>query len=97
MVVLAFSITPKRILHDWVAGHRDVREVCHEKAANAHFHESGIKCECDNFVADSPFDKGSTTGISFVFHFGIAQNNTIQGKLFCNSAVVCLLRGPPYC
>lgn len=97
LVIFAFSITPKRFLHDWVAGHRDGREVCHEKAANPHFHEIGIKCECDNFVADSPFDKGATIYISVIFQFGIAQDNSIPGKLFLNTAEVCFLRGPPHC
>jgi hypothetical protein len=53
LVVFAYSITPKIVLHNLVANHIDKGKVL-----NGHLDElsaSGFNCKCDNLVAESPF------------------------------------------
>ncbi|HSC36259.1 MAG TPA: hypothetical protein VLD19_00260 [Chitinophagaceae bacterium] len=54
LILLVFSITPKQVLHDWLANHRDTSmHCCHEGIV--HFSADGFHCNCDNLVAESPF------------------------------------------
>jgi len=49
------GITPKSLLHDSFATHKDFGVNCKEKSGAVHFHAAGVKCDCDNFVIDAPF------------------------------------------
>jgi hypothetical protein len=52
--VFAFSITPKIILHQFVANHKDTPFASnYEKTAQ--IHRAGLNCNCDNQVVESPF------------------------------------------
>lgn len=52
--VFAFSVTPKIILHNLVADHRDTpRSQNHSK--DQQLSKTGFNCNCDNLVVESPF------------------------------------------
>jgi hypothetical protein len=54
LAVFAFSITPKIILHHFVANHEDTPYTSNfEKTAQ--IHKAGFNCSCENQVVESPF------------------------------------------
>jgi hypothetical protein len=54
LAVFAFSITPKIILHNVVANHKDTPFASNFEK-NAQFSKAGFNCSCDNLVVESPF------------------------------------------
>lgn len=92
LLVFAYSITPKIVLHNLVADHIDKRKVL-----KSHLNElstAGFNCKCDNLVAESPFIPAEiftpevfTAYISSIY----AENITFtsRNQLFSE------LRGPP--
>jgi hypothetical protein len=64
LAVFAFSITPKIILHHFVANHKDTPFASNfEKTAQ--LTKAGFNCNCDNQVVESPFT--DDIGPSLVF------------------------------
>jgi hypothetical protein len=55
LVLFAFSITPKQVLHDITVNHKDT----HEKLSAHDFHstlqKSGYHCNTEDLVVESPF------------------------------------------
>jgi hypothetical protein len=94
LAVFAFSITPKILLHNFVANHKDTPFTSNfEKTAQ--FHKAGFNCSCDNLVVESPFtDDFSPVQITVQTFFPsrIARdiNNFRNGYHFYLT-----LRGPP--
>lgn len=54
IVMLLFSITPKRFLHDLIADHKDTVTTAVNDGKD-HIDHHGFRCNCDNLVATSPF------------------------------------------
>lgn len=54
VLILAFSITPKKFLHDLVADHQDDITIA-VNDGHDHIDHHGFNCNCDNLVATSPF------------------------------------------
>lgn len=54
IVMLLFSITPKRFLHDLIADHKDTVTIATNDGKD-HIDHHGFRCDCDNLVATSPF------------------------------------------
>lgn len=54
LTVFAFSITPRQVLHDWLANHKDTSHHCDYRGIT-HFGVNEFHCNCDNLVAESPF------------------------------------------
>jgi hypothetical protein len=54
LVLFAFSITPKKTLHDLVADHIDWSGVCAAPCKD-HIEPTGPHCEVAQLVAESPF------------------------------------------
>ena len=54
LAVFAFSITPKIILHNVVANHKDTPFASNAEK-NAQLNKAGFNCNCDNLVVESPF------------------------------------------
>jgi hypothetical protein len=54
LAVLAFSVTPKILLHNLVADHKDtpIKSNCSNQEQ---FSKAGFNCNCDNLVVESPF------------------------------------------
>lgn len=63
MLVMAFSITPKKFLHDLVADHQDDITIAINDGHD-HIDHHGFNCNCDNLVATSPFTE-HTNNIQF--------------------------------
>ena len=54
LMVFAFSVTPKILLHNLVANHKD-SEIKSNFSNEEQFSKSGFNCNCDNLVVESPF------------------------------------------
>ena len=54
LAVFAFSVTPKILLHDLVADHKDSPRS-HNNSKEQQFSKKGFNCNCDNLVVESPF------------------------------------------
>jgi hypothetical protein len=53
LVLFALSITPKKVLHDWIVCHND--GVTHLQKTDAQLNKAGFNCNVQNLVAESPF------------------------------------------
>ncbi len=92
-VVFAFAITPKRFLHNLAADHKDT----YSKPADGktEFSKAGIYCQCDNFVAASPFTATDVKPeIKLPFIFVSYQEEMSSPDLF-SAHIFFKLRGPP--
>jgi hypothetical protein len=54
LIIFGFSITPKIILHNIVANHKDTPFQSGDNAS-AQLYAAGFNCNCDNLVVESPF------------------------------------------
>ncbi|HLK30081.1 MAG TPA: hypothetical protein VKT28_15985 [Puia sp.] len=54
LMVFAFSVTPKILLHNLVADHRDTPRS-HNNSKEQQLSKTGFNCNCDNLVVESPF------------------------------------------
>ncbi|HVM87856.1 MAG TPA: hypothetical protein VMT76_06680 [Puia sp.] len=54
LIVFAFSVTPKILLHNLVADHRDT-PLAHNYSHDQQVSKTGFNCNCDNLVVESPF------------------------------------------
>jgi hypothetical protein len=54
LMVFAFSVTPKILLHNLVADHRDTPRS-HNSSKEQQLSKTGFNCNCDNLVVESPF------------------------------------------
>src|SRR5258706_15372699 len=72
LLVFAFSITPKKFLHDAIANHED-KVVLISPGDTPQFSNTGFICKCDNLVAESPF-----TDESVYFDFAPLQLFSVQ-------------------
>ena len=94
LILFAFSITPKKVLHDLVVDHADTIVSDHSEEFS-HFHTTGFHCNLDNLVAESPF-----TAQHDHFEFIPVLSFPVQQEAFLYSyyADTCFfseLRGPP--
>jgi len=55
LVVFTLSVTPKRLLHNMVAGHKDRIGNSITQGPNDYFQKAFFSCHCDDLVAESPF------------------------------------------
>jgi|SRR6185369_6625473 len=94
LVLFAFSITPKKTLHDLVTNHRDT----HIKLANPTqdlVAKAGFNCPVENLVAESAFTNQDN-------HFEFVQLTLFPGKqgstlysFYSTPRFFFGLRGPP--
>jgi|ERR1022692_3246802 hypothetical protein len=54
LAVFAFSVTPKILLHNLVADHKDT-PIKSNLSNQEQFSKAGFNCNCDNLVVESPF------------------------------------------
>lgn len=54
MALFAFAITPRIILHDAVAHHKDTPFATNDKQ-DAQLNKAGFNCNCESLVVESPF------------------------------------------
>ena len=95
LVIFAFSIIPKKLLHHLFANHKDTRY----KPAPGHTHQQKIntgyiQCPCDDLVVECPFisDNNIKTSISFSFTLQLSETtNSFNSSIPLSFG----LRGPP--
>jgi hypothetical protein len=94
LLVFAFSITPKKALHDLIANHKD--KSFSSSSGALEFNKAGYQCKCDNTVAESPFiHQNSAVEIaSFIFYNG--YNHIIPDGPYSFNQFFFELRGPPF-
>jgi hypothetical protein len=60
LLLFAFSITPKKPLHDFFANHKDT-PVKSSGNKTEQFSQAGFNCNCENLVVEFPFAASSFT------------------------------------
>jgi hypothetical protein len=95
LVLFTFSITPKRFIHDVLAQHTDSKVICNNDISEKHFHESGIKCECDQLVVESPFLQTIVAFHSNITHCYFITSQLFVQHYFSIHHTLVSLRGPP--
>ncbi|HTB52809.1 MAG TPA: hypothetical protein VK718_08535 [Ferruginibacter sp.] len=65
LVLFAFSVTPRNILHELFANHTDETTLS-KKSDAAQLKKLDLLCKCDNLVVESPF-------IESIIHFECAS------------------------
>ena len=92
--IFAFSITPKIILHNVVANHKDTPFASNSEK-KAQINKAGFNCNCDNLVVESPFTDQHEPFEIIINHFflpPIIKNiNSVKTVVQYYPA----LRGPP--
>jgi hypothetical protein len=93
LLIFAFSITPKKALHDLIADHKD--KSFSSSSGILQFNKAGYQCKCDNTVAGSPFThQGSSVEVSS-FKFNNGYNHVIPDGCYSFNQFFFELRGPP--
>jgi hypothetical protein len=94
LVIFAFSITPKKLLHDLVANHRD-KNVAASFSNIIKISTDGFLCKCDNLVAESPFtETAQAIEVLKAPSFAI-QESTVPSRFYIATHFFFSLRGPP--
>lgn len=92
LLVFAYSITPKIVLHNIVADHVDKNKVLSDSQTEVS--SAGIHCKIDNLVAESPFVAAAAVENSVQsFH----SSSFFETQTRCSSfaQLFAALRGPP--
>jgi hypothetical protein len=92
LVVFAYSITPKIVLHNLVANHADNKKVLDSNATE--LSAAGFNCKCDNLVAESPFvpEEVHINSIAPIF---FSFSETPESGFYSSDRLFSELRGPP--
>jgi hypothetical protein len=95
LVLFVCSITPKRYLHHWFADHTDaaLHTACHEDGIHAK--ADGFNCDCNNWVATTPFTEAVTHFNLTPPHLYAVQNGLHLPGICFVQQVRTGLRGPP--
>ena len=98
LVVFAFSITPQKTIHDFVAPHKDPTKCdVHIKAPIEQVENTQLHCTFDFQVATTPFVNYNFTIDIPVQLVARAQNDTYQETQIYSSFITKESRGPPHC
>ena len=94
LVLFAFSVTPKLLLHNLVANHKDT-PLKSSTNKTQQFDVAGFNCACDNLVVESPFVENFIAAeIITPSFFSRHINPEIKNFISVNQFYVGL-RGPP--
>ena len=94
LCVFSLAITPKRLLHNLLANHKDTYAKSSEKG-QTQLAKAGINCPCDNLVAISPFDEaGKMADLQVPLSF-IAYREYYAYAYIYSISFFIELRGPP--
>jgi hypothetical protein len=94
LIMFAFSITPKLLLHDLIANHRDT-PLKNSTDKNARIDVAGFNCSCDNLVVESPFVEDVISAGTAVPIFYAQHNESVINRINSVSQFYFRLRGPP--
>jgi len=92
--LLALSITPKIVIHNLIANHRDAA-ACKADINGTQVNKAGFNCHFENFVAESPFVP-ALTFIKWRIPFSFFVQQEYVTHHFCSrQPLFFALRGPP--
>jgi hypothetical protein len=95
LLLFAFSLTPKKTLHDFFAHHKDIPLKYGDTKAEQ-LCQSGFTCNCENLVVESPF---TATMVSIELQtpviVGSTQYRMIRSTFRKLPPLYFELRGPP--
>ncbi len=97
LVLFAFSITPKKFLHNLVANHQDAVAVSfsHDDGHTAQVSKAGYHCPCDQLVVQTPFVyQSAAIECTIVPVFAVYQDQHLV-SVYNTVPVISFLRGPP--
>ena len=98
LVVFAFSITPQKTIHDFVAGHADPTKCeVHIKAPIEQVEKAQLHCTFDFQVATTPFVSYYFTVLVPTPTEARAQNDTYKETQIYTVHISKESRGPPHC
>lgn len=98
LVVFAFSITPQKTIHDFVAGHADPTKCeVHIKTPIEQVENTQLHCTFDFQVATTPFVSYHFTIIVPTPVVAKAQNDSYKETQIYTVHISKESRGPPYC
>jgi hypothetical protein len=97
LVFFAFSITPKKLLHDLVAHHKDTRALSVKQDSGLpHISKAGFHCQCEQLVAETPFLHGNTAFSLLITPLIIARYDQPVIAFYSAEDTSSRLRGPPF-
>ncbi|HTL09579.1 MAG TPA: hypothetical protein VL307_15010 [Chitinophagaceae bacterium] len=94
LLLFAFSITPKQLLHDALARHKDA-VASGKRNGQALFNAAGFVCKCDNLVAESPFTAATEHFVFFPLQAKRVKRQTALHTFYSKQLFFFELRGPP--
>jgi hypothetical protein len=92
LILFAFCVTPKKVLHDLVAHHRDGALAGSMKSQFLH---AGYHCHFDDLVVDSPFVTEISPFEIKIFSVPLPYVVEPIPAVHVNSLFSRVLRGPP--
>ncbi|MDE3248467.1 MAG: hypothetical protein KGO82_07410 [Bacteroidota bacterium] len=94
LLLFSFSITPRQLLHDALANHKD-RSAALAKGNHLQITQSGFMCKVDNLVAESPFTQPAS--VQYFIPLPVPAVHPSQELLGIPLQTIHLwsLRGPP--
>lgn len=95
LLLFAFCITPKMLLHDLIADHKDT-PFTSSNSSNQQFEYSGFRCNCDNLVVESPFVYYHISQEIIHPEFRPDHSDFFSSNPLVSCAFYFELRGPPY-
>jgi hypothetical protein len=97
LLLFAFSITPKKFLHNLVANHQDATAMNfpRENTGASQLSKAGYHCPCEQLVVQTPFVyQSATINYAIVPVFVVYQDQQFVST-YSTAPDVSFLRGPP--
>lgn len=94
LVLFAFSVTPRKFLHDWVAKHKDAPgKFAHE--THTRVQKFVYSCQTDDLVVELPFIQAPVPVIPLPPQTAGSRYAVAGIRLYTLFPVFLALRGPP--
>ena len=95
LVIFALSITPKKLLHDLVANHRDKQALSFADNSTSQINRAVFNCHCDNLVAESSFTDDYSPIIFLTPGVFAKRSSSPVVCFYATRHFIFGLRGPP--
>jgi hypothetical protein len=92
-MIFSFSITPKKLLHDAIATHKD--KITASTDNSLQISNSGFACKCDSLVAESPFTEQDNHFEFSALPVFSGEQGIIPYHFYSSDFFFFELRGPP--
>jgi hypothetical protein len=95
LLLFAFSITPRKIIHDFLATHKD-KTALSASSGSINVNKASYNCKCDHIVVESPFTWQDNRLAYLDFQSFLHYSDKIEHG-FCSFGFFFFeLRGPPF-